>query len=71
MNNTESKIILKLHWVEEDSKNPALIFARALTSYLFSIAGKINASTPNITDIDDLDLNDCARMFGRVVATMS
>jgi len=60
MNDTESKVILKLQWTVADFKNPALVFARALTSHLFSIAGKVSVSTSNTPDIDDLDLDDCA-----------
>ena len=56
-------VILKLLWKEGSDQKPAIMFARALTSHLFPVAGSVTGKTSKTPEMDDLDLEDCKKLF--------
>lgn len=62
-NRQELAAILSLEWKKEQGKKPAIMFAKALTSHLFSVAGSVTGTTSNTPEMDDLNLEDCKKLF--------
>lgn len=51
---------LQINWREDNQAHPGIQYARAVTSHLYSAAGRVSGKTTNTPLIGDLDLQDCA-----------
>jgi len=55
-----NSVTLRINWNDNVQNSPGILYARALTSHLFSAAGYINGKTSDTPLLEDLDIQDCA-----------
>jgi len=60
VDNSKNGFTLQINWREDNQAHPGIQYARAVTSHLYSAAGRVSGKTTNTPLIEDLDLQDCA-----------